>query len=363
MTNEAEKPTILDAVNAALDPLIEKEPEPVTPDPDADAPEGDEPAGDAPAGGKTPGDASEGGEPAETPEQKTARETAEAEARANETSEQKTARETAEAAAKKPLDPVNDPIPATVAPRTKERITSLIGTVKELQPFKERYEEVMGHITNTGASPEEFATMLSYMRLIHSDKIEDRRVAYKMIEAELKGLAPHIGEVLPGEDPLAGYPDLQNAVAAQSITQEHANEIAKYRSHTKANDAAGEQTVAQQRAAQEFETAKQAGIKDLNDWEIETRKADTQYEQKKALILPALKPVLAQLHPSRWKAAWAEAYKNVKVAAPVARPAAPANGGKPAAQPLRPNKQPASGGAVAQPKSLLEAVNASLKTD
>lgn len=363
MTTEAEKPTILDAVNAALEPLVEKEPDPVTPDPDADAPVADEAAGDEPVADEAAGDAPEGDEPAETPEQKTAREAAEAEALANETPEQKTTREAAEAAAKKPSDPVNDPIPATVAPRTKERITSLIGTVKELQPFKERYEEVMGHITSTGANAEEFATMLSYMRLIHSDNIEDRRTAFNMLSAELKGLAALVGEVIPGDDPLEGHPDLQNAVTAQSMSKEHATELAQARSRAKAATAAGETTAAQQRTAQEFETARVAGVKDLNDLEGEMRKTDPQYEAKKAIILPALRPVFAQIHPSRWKATWIEAYKSVKVAAPRAPATTPANGGtKPGNQPLRPNKQPAGGGAVSQPKSMLEAISASLKT-
>lgn len=351
MTEET-KPTILDAVNAALDPLIEK-PEPVVLDPDADAPETETPETETPVEGEALADGETLPEN-ETPEQKTAREAAAA-AVEGETPEQKTAREAA--VAKKPLDPVNDPIPATVAERTRERMTSLIGMVKELTPAKTQLDELITTITSTGASADEFATMLGYMRAVHSPNIEDRRQAYQLILSELRGLAPLIGEVIPGEDPLAGHQDLADAVAAQSLSAAHAAEIAKARNSTKATTTAGQAQTTAQQEAQAFETARLTGVADLNALEVSLKASDPDYARKREILIPALQPVFNQLHPSRWKAAFTDAYKNMKIA-PLPRAVVPST--KPGQQPMRANKTPAGEGAK-KPSTMLEAMTAGLE--
>jgi hypothetical protein len=355
MTEET-KPTILDAVNAALDPLIEKPAE--TPEPD-ETPEPESPESETPESGAA-GDV-EGEQPPEdeTPEQKTAREAAAATTKApeGETPEEKTAREAAANAAKKPLDPVNDPIPATVAERTRERMTSLIGMVKELTPVKAQFDELITTITSTGASADEFSTMLGYMRAVHSNNIEDRRQAYQLILSELRGLAPLIGEVIPGEDPLAGHQDLANAVAAQSLSQEHATEIAKARNSSKATTTAVQAQTTTQQAAQAFETARLAGVADLNTLEVTLKASDPEYARKREILVQALEPSFKQLHPSLWKTTFENAYKNLKVAA---APRAIVPSIKPGQQPMRANKTPAGEGAK-KPSTMLEAMTASLE--
>jgi hypothetical protein len=257
---------------------------------------------------------------------------------------------------KKELDPINDPIPPTVSERTRERITSLISAVKERDTIVQQHNELVDTINGTGASPDEFAAMISYMRLVHSPNIEDRRQAYAAVMNELKGLAPLIGEVLPGEDALAGHEDLVNAVAAQSMSREHAVELAQARNRTKAVEGNREQLTQQQQADQQWERERQAGISDLNALEVELKGKDKDYDAKNAHLVPLLKPLFAQLHPSRWRAAFADAYARVNLPAATV---APASSKLPAGQPLRANKQP-SGDGQRQPTSMLEAMNAGL---
>jgi hypothetical protein len=79
--------------------------------------------------------------------------------------------------------------------------------------------------------------------------------------------------------------------------------------------------------------------------------------------VPALKASFKHIPPSKWKAAFQEAYDSAKVA-PVQRAALP-----PKNQPMRGGRAPAGSGAAANgstggntggPQSMLEAINAAL---
>lgn len=348
MTEEA-KPTMMDAVNAALDPVTEKPAElPETEKPEVETPEietpvegadgGADPAKAAPDGGADPAKAAPEGE----------------------TPEQKTAREAVEAAAKKPLDPVNDPIPPTVAPRTKERIVALIDKVKALTTAETQRDELVDTITSTGVSAENFAQTLTFLRLFNSDNIEDKRRAYDFMLKELQALAPHVGEVLPGADPLAGHQDLLDAVAAHSITQKYAEEIALSRSRAGARTAATEQQTATQREAAAYETARLSGVDELNQLEVTLRTADpAAYDAKRPALIAALGPFMVELHPSKWKAAFEKAFKAMPMPAAAAAPVVPAAKPGNGQQPMRANKAPAGDGQK-QVTTMLGAVNAAV---
>jgi hypothetical protein len=232
--------------------------------------------------------------------------------------------------------------------------------VKERDQIVQQHNELLTTITSTGASADEFARMLGYMRAVHSDNLEDRRAAYQMVMAEMRGLAPLIGEVLPGEDPLAGHQDLIDAVAASTISQKHAEELAAARHRAAAMERTTQAQTEQQRATKEYDDAAAAARTELNALGAQLAENDPLYEQKANVIVEALKPVMAQLHPSRWKTAFQKAYDNVKLPAAVSTTATPKPGAKPGngQQPLR-VKTPAGQGQAA-PKTMLEAINASL---
>lgn len=252
-------------------------------------------------------------------------------------------------------DPVNDPIPDTVTDRTKQRIETLIGRVKEAESYKASYDELVGTLSSTGASPEEFGQMVQYMRLVHSDKPEDQRVALQALQAEMRALAMKLGEPVSGVDFLADYPDLQTAVEAQEITAEHAQEIAAARAQRAAATQQSQTQAQQQQARQEFQTAVQQAQNGLNALEQKLQ-SDPDYRAKYDILVPALRETFRELHPSLWVSTFERAYSNLKLpAAP-----APAPRPKPAQQPLRP-KQPAGQGAK-QPSSVLDAVNSALES-
>jgi hypothetical protein len=351
-TETTPEPTLMDAISASIDELNPKEPVVETPETvETPEPEGDE-------GEVTPPEG-------ETPEQKVEREAAAA--AAAETLEQKTAREAAEtpeqkaareAAAVKPADHVNDPIPATVSQRTRERITGLVGLVKERDQTIAENTQLFQQIADTGVSPENFAQTLTMLRMFNSEKIDDKRQALTFLQTQVAHLAKVCGEVVPGTDPLEGHDDLQQHVNAGTITQEHATELAAARNRVKAAEAAQAGTAqAQQAQTAGVEAARTTARTALNALGSALKDLDPEYAKKAPLVIAKLQPLFATLHPSKWVDAFKTEYAAMKAPAPVAAVVPITQ--KPAGQPLRPNKQPAGGG-QAQPKNMQEAIEASL---
>ena len=350
MADDDKKETMLDAVNAALEdpkpaPVEKPDEEAETPEPETpegEKPEGEKPEGEKPQGEKPDSEKPEGEKPQPTPEEKAA---AEAAAVAKKLKEQA------------PRDPINDPIPPTVSERTKERITSLIGTVKSQAATIETQQTLFDSVAATGVTPENFAQTLSFLRAYNSNKAEDRQQAYKFLQSELRALALELGETPPGVDPLEGHQDLADAVAAQSMSQEHADELARARNTATMQQQRQSQTAAQ---AQAYNQAAQSAKADLNELGQTLAATDPQYKRKYDLLVPKLKAYAETASPSMWLAWFQREYRALKLAAdpaPIADPAAQAV--KPQ-QPLRAGKQPAGDGKK-EPKTMLEAISASLE--
>jgi hypothetical protein len=364
MPPEDEKPSLLDAVTegiAEATPEPPKPAEPVGDEPKADEPKADEPKGDEPKADEPKGDEPKGDEPkADEPK---ADEPKEGEPKEGEPKEGEPKPKDERPKDEKPLDALNDPIPTGVAERTRERITTLVEMVKTGQRELQERNDFIDTIVDTGATPDEVGAMIGYLRLIHSPNLEDKRAAFKVIMTEMRGLAPLIGETLPGTDPLEGHQDLLDAVGANSITRQHAEEIARSRNREKATMTADERRTQESRAAAELQQATATARAELNAIGATLAQTDPLYKAKSDLLIPALKPVFARLHPSQWKAAFEQAYRDMKVA-PAPAPAggaAPGAGGNGASSPtpMRPNKQPA-GQSQRQPSSLAEAISAGI---
>lgn len=341
---ENEDQGLLDAVNAAIAPDVFPE-EPVqeegetpseTGDSDGDVnPETEQPPEEAPETEQTPEEEPE----TEKPKEGEAEEPKDEEAKVEEV---------------KPIDPLNDPIPTGVAARTRERIETLVGMVKEAETYKQNYHEVVSMVNSTGASPEEFGQMLQYMKMVHSDNPDDKRTALKVLQSELRGLAVQLGESdVPGFDPLADFKDLQQAVELKEMAPEHAKELAVAR--LRKQDELTRQTHAMQQnqAQMSAQQAVEQGKATLNTLG-QKLSADPDYEAKAAVLVPMLKETFNSIHPTQWAVVFENAYRNLKV------PAAPKPTPKPVPknQPMR-AKAPA-GNSDPGINSALDAVNAAL---
>ncbi len=346
----AEK-TVMDEVNAALGdavaPATEEE-EVTTETPEGDEPEGDEPEGDEPEGDEPEGDEPEGDEPEGERGPNGERER-------NPDGTWKKVEAKAEPAKK---DHINDPIPENLKKETSERMRGLIEIAKtvtaERDTLKTDFDYIVKGIEATGTTPQQYGEALSWLKLFNSRAPEDQVKALELVETVAERLAMLLGKERTVGDPLKAHADLQEAVRLGKLSPDYAKEIARTRNgqqfRTELTTTATQQQQQQEAAAAEKEKARV----DLNSLETTLKGTDTDFEAKKALLLPVLKPIFAAIPPSQWVPKFQEAYRNLKVNAPAAKPK-----GIPANQPLRGGKQPA-GGQTKAPSTMLEAVDAAL---
>lgn len=277
------------------------------------------------------------------------------EAKKEPTAEEKAAADAAAAAAK-PKDPVNDPLPNALKKETKERMESLITTVKTVTADRDRVmaeqKEFMSHIEATGATPQQYSQSLQIMGMLNSGEPVKVKQAISVLQQIIAANARVVGEPIPGVDMLSGHADLQEAVADGSISQKHAEELAAARernNHQQTQSAQQQQATQQQ---QQWEREVAAGKQALT--ELGNRlMADPEFAAKRAILVPALQATFAKSNPATWAATFEAAYKNLKLPAPVRqKTVVPAN------QPLR--GKAGAGGVVKSPGSMLEALNQGL---
>lgn len=266
----------------------------------------------------------------------------------------------------KKVDPVNDPIPDEIKGRTRERMQSLISTVKTKDEQIAVQHQLVDSITSTGASPEEFGAMLGYMRWVHSDKPEDLKQAQQLLLSELEGISLKLGEAAPGINFLAKHPDLQQDVDNGQITQERAQEIALHRTRTANTEAQRTAVQTRESTAAAATAERNAGIAELNALGVSLNTTDPDYAEKHDILKPVL-TALGELPPTKWKAAFQRAYNAITPEQVEARRglmqrrgAAPAKPGAPAGKPLRANKTPSGGEPNRGPTSLLDAISAAV---
>lgn len=354
---------LLEAVNAGVAEASSSEPAPVAePEVGADdehgeieAPEGAE-APDAEA----PAEDAAGG-PAKAPEAKAAEPAKAAKPAVDPKAPAATA--VAPVVPEKPKDHVNDPIPNALKPATKERMAALITTAKNLTTERDTLkrsaaerDEIVGMITETRATPEQYGQVLDYLRLVNSANPADSEKALQMMQAELDGLARRLGRSVPGVDFLGEHADLRHAVDTGQISEQHANELAAARAHQVSQQTAGAAYSQQEQAQRAHQAEVTRGKQALNALEAQLKATDPQYEAKSKMLVPLLRPVFKSLPPSQWGAAFAEAYRSF--VAPVAAPVAAAAPRVPQNTPLRPGNP--AGAQTKVPSTLREAVDASL---
>lgn len=265
---------------------------------------------------------------------------------------------------KKAPDAINDPIPKELKQETRARIETLIKTTKEVTAERDEVKQNLDYIVNglqaTGTTTQQYGEVLSFMALFNSPDPAQKAQALEVLEDFADQLSTLIGKERRTTDPVAGHADLALAMKNGQITREYAKQLAITRNQAtfRTRIEAG-QTQEQNQQQQHAANLHNARI-ELTALENTLRASDPNYEAKKAMIVPILKPIMQQLPPSQWKAAFEQAYAQAQVQAPqrtvAKKPVVPAN------QPLRANKSGSGGGGApaAGPKSMLDAINLAL---
>lgn len=212
------------------------------------------------------------------------------------------------------------------------------------------FEDLVGMVSETGATPEMYSGMLDYMADAVKGGNGDVEAAQRSYDRTLKELAVWakvLGREVPGVvDPLQGYGDLQRDVESGALARSRALEIvqqrnatALYRGRVQRDDDAAAQANAQAE-----------GRNALNQLEAQLRTQDPDYPRKRDFLLPAVRAIVAKYPPEQWAQAAQAAYAQIPALPPVVAPAAP----------IRPTPGPVHGGArmnvAAIPKNPMEAL-------
>jgi hypothetical protein len=268
-------------------------------------------------------------------------------------------------------DVLNDPLPNALKKETKERITTLIGMVKDhtskLETVTRERDEIVDFITQTRATPEQYGQALDYLRLVNSPNRADREQALVVMQNEVAALARMLGRPVPGVNLLEGHNDLINEVSTGHLSPERAQEIAASRARAQYELRAGQvaRTVERQEISRHSET--QRAIGELNALEAQLKVAEPAvYAAKRKALVNALKPVFAQIPPAQWAATFKRAYDELPAPAvlpapiPTAQstPLRGASAGGGGNQPLRAGNP--AGAAQPAPSNMLEAINAGI---
>lgn len=256
----------------------------------------------------------------------------------------------------KVIDPLNDPIPNALKRETKERIQTLISTVKTTTTQRDEAvaerDELVSHIMDTGASPQEYGDALNTLKMMKSGDPAQLEQVYNFLSSKAAEVARVLGKPIPGADMLQGHDDLREAVSAGSMLQEHAEELAAARDARKLQTQTFQQQRETSQQTQREQAARQQGKDSLNALALELKK-DPQFAAKHAVIKELVKDVIAQSPPEKWADIYRRAYVAYKLPAP-SKTIVPGTTN----QPMR-AKTPA-GGAQRAPGSILDAVKQSL---
>ena len=251
---------------------------------------------------------------------------------------------------KKP-DPLTDPIPNALKPATKERIRTLVDRTKtaetSLTKVTEERNELIKAITDTGATPEQYAGVLDYLELVNSNDQNKLKKAANFMIRELAALSRVGGFRIPGVTSYSGHKDLEEAVAAGKIATELAEELAANRAATAHQGRVGAAQAQETEARRRYQEADTKARADMNTLEAQFAR-DPLYKEKKPLIVEMLNEMIkgdAQqgvppLHPSKWAATYKRIYETLPKTLGGMRPVAQPSTKVPQNQPLR-TQQPA----------------------
>lgn len=337
------------------------------PEPEGEVAEGEEAEGEEAEGEEAEGEEAEGeeGDEPETRERDPATgkfkkvEPSQRQARTvkpvkGETPEQRTARE---AAAKQP-DPIKDAIPKDTHPATAARIRALVKLNQDVTAQRDAvaadFDQIINAIKGTGSSPQQYGEILNWMALFNSPNPQHNRQAYDLVESVCDRMAMKLGITRQLADPLAKHQDLVAAVANKQLTREYALQIATDRDSKQFNTELSTQATQEQQRQQQLQQATTQAKNDLTTLGNTLAATDADYDRKRAIIVPILKTTFARLHPSQWKQAFEDAYRNAVVPQRQAqRREVPRN------QPARARGSVPNGGAQGE-KSLMDVVNQAL---
>jgi len=239
--------------------------------------------------------------------------------------------------------------------KTQERFHDLVEKNKEkdtrLTELKTENENIISMISSTGATAEQFGSLINLSALMYHPDKADPKAAVDSLYAAASKIAKSSGIDLPGFDPLEGHDDLRTQVDGMEIGLDAAKELAQSRNvqsvRVQQDKEKEQMQESQQRSSQRAEEGKNAVTKYL----LNLQNTDIDFEAKAQHLMDAVSGISKTVPPEQWVEHLDRHYKtvnNIIKSAPKIKEASPLRSGG------------GSGGNKA-PASMQEAISQSLQ--
>ena len=216
--------------------------------------------------------------------------------------------------------------PEGLSERAQERFRNLASQVKELrqqvEAERERAEQVVSVLQQTGATPEELGQTLEFVSLAKKGDPESLRQAAEIARQWLQQVSARLGE--PVEvDPLAAHNDLAERVETGELSREDAMQIVRARELERAQQQQAQAMTAQQQMEAQRQAEVAQAVQTVERMEAEWAKSDPDYPAKRELLAPKVEEIARTMSPADWPAAVRIAWDAINTAFEQSKQAGP----------------------------------------
>lgn len=199
-----------------------------------------------------------------------------------------------------------------------DELKALKAALPDLEEKATQYDQMLGHITSTGATPEQYQSALAYLNIVNKGSPEQLAQMRDTLMKEIEWIDGKIGR---GGDALAAHDDLRQAVENGDIDRRYAEEIATQRNLKAAQE---QHTQQQAQTAQQREQAQQQAVQgareQLNALGARLQQTDPDYGKKVQQAMQAFQARMGNIDPSQWATEFLLDYQAVRLAPPPAKP-------------------------------------------
>jgi len=244
------------------------------------------------------------------------------------------------------------------SPKTQERFKKLVDQNKEkdtaIESLKSENQGIIGMIQDTGATADQFGSLLNLTSLMYHPDKADPKAAVETLYSAASKLAKANGIDLPGSDPLDGHDDLRAKVDKMDITLDDAKEIALSRNRQSTQEQQNTERTTQQEEQNKSAQRVSSGKTAVQEYLLDLQKNDIDFEAKADHLMEAVEGIAKSEPPEKWVEHLDRLYKAIgKVAKTNPKPKDDNN------ESLRSGR---GGGGVKAPGSMGEAISQGLKT-
>jgi len=205
--------------------------------------------------------------------------------------------------------------PENLQPKASQRFQDLVADNKakaeELSKATDAVSQIQKTVSNSGLTPNEFATLLDYGKLATSESRSDKEHALEFAKNEVARLSKEMGVEAEGVDLLDEFSDLQQQVDNYELSRDHAIELANSRrlQNKRESEQQAIQQQNQERQQSSDEISKAAA--EIESFMASQKKMDIDFDAKEKYLLDQVDYIQKNYQPHQWAGVVSQLYSAV----------------------------------------------------